>query len=85
MKCPYCGGEMIEGKLHAIPHDTVYWLPEGVDLNSIILTTKRIEEYGGIVLCETMNTAYTGFVKRPSAERPVSFCCKGCRTIFTKF
>lgn len=42
MKCPYCGGEMIEGKLHAIPHDTVYWLPEGVDLNSIILTKKGL-------------------------------------------
>lgn len=84
MKCPYCGREMEAGGLHGLPNDIVYWLPENSDLNFLVLTKRRIEECGGIVLCNAMNAAYTGLTMFAAKERPASYCCKACKAIITK-
>ncbi len=85
MKCPYCCGEMEAGELHGLPHDIVYWLPKNSEFHFMVLTRKKIEEYGGIVLCHTMHTAYVGLMAFLVEEHPVSYCCKECRVIFMKY
>ena len=55
MKCPYCCGEMVAGGLHGLPNDIVYWLPKNTGVHFMVLTRKRIEEYGGIILSNKMN------------------------------
>ncbi|MCI8704468.1 MAG: hypothetical protein HFE60_09350 [Anaerotignum sp.] len=51
----------------------------------MVLTRKRIEEYGGIILSNKMNAAYAGLTAFLAEEHPVSFCCKECRAILTKY
>ena len=85
MKCPYCGGEMAAGELHGLPDDIVYWLPKNTGVHFMVLTRKRIEEYGGINLGNTMNAAYTGLTAFTAGKDLASYCCKECRAILTKY
>lgn len=50
MQCPYCGGEMIEGRLMASRQDSLYWLPDGED-SLIFVTKRRVEKCSGVWLC----------------------------------
>lgn len=73
------------GGLHGLPNDIVYWLPKNTGVHFMVLTRKRIEEYGGIILSNKMNAAYAGLTAFLAEEHPVSFCCKECRAILTKY
>ena len=85
MKCPYCGGEMAAGELHGLPNEIVFWLPQNTGFHFKVLTRKRIEEYGGIVLSNKMNAAYAGLTAFTAGEHLTSYCCKECRAILTKY
>lgn len=50
MKCPFCGGEMADGRLMADGRSgaDLYWMPAGTDV-SLWRTRERVEKKGGLV------------------------------------
>lgn len=52
--CPYCGKAMSSGHLFSPRSCAVYWLPTGVELESWIVSTKSVQERGGVVLGEAL-------------------------------
>lgn len=52
MKCPYCAGEMIRGKIQARGGGGMYWLPENEKI-MVIVSDKKIEKHNGVPLVTT--------------------------------
>lgn len=77
MKCPYCGQEMKLGRLRSASGYGVFWLPEGSEFEGL-LTGKRIEESGGVLLDPVTKIGF--FAK----EKPESWWCPCCRIFLTK-
>lgn len=50
MTCPWCGGELIDGRLMADGRSGVdlYWMPKGQDV-ALFRTRERIEKKGGVL------------------------------------
>lgn len=71
--CPYCGKAMSSGHLFSPRSCAVYWLPTGVELESWIVSTKSVQERGGVVLGEASKF---GFIAK---RRMVSYYCKECK------
>lgn len=78
MKCPYCGQEMKLGQLRSESDRAVFWFPDHIKYRQWILTKKRIEEYGGVVL-DTVSKI--GFFATEKAE---SYWCERCNICITR-
>ena len=78
MQCPYCGQEMKLGRLHGEGGHAVLWLPDKTEYKQWLLTEKRVEEYGGVVL-DTVSKI--GFFAK---TKPESYWCSSCNLCITK-
>ena len=73
MNCPYCGGVMELGYIHAESSHAPYWLPKGAEIKW--LSTKGVENSGGFVLGKATKIGFF------STERPASYYCDHCKLV----
>ena len=78
MKCPYCGQEMKLGRIYGEGEHGVFWLPEKADLGGWILTKKKIDDCGGIMLDTVTKVGFFAMAK------PESYWCDNCQIFITR-
>ncbi len=78
MKCPYCTQEMVIGHIHAPASYGVYWLPETSTIDGMTISSKKIEEVGGVLLDEVTKV---GFISKGKIQ---TYYCEKCNVFITK-
>ena len=82
MKCPFCGEEMILGRIQPAGWRIPYWLPDKVVVKDLpfYLTAKRIERAGGRIVGTATNIGI-GLV---AEELCGSALCETCNLLITQ-
>lgn len=80
MNCPFCGGEMVLGRIQPLGLRAPFWLPDDRQAQDIgpFLTARAVEKVGGRVIGKTTKLA---FIAR---TLPASLLCKKCDFLITK-
>ena len=78
MKCPYCGEEMKLGRIYGEGEHALFWLPEDTAYTQWLLTQKRIEQCGGIMLDTVTRVGFFAM------DKPESHWCDPCRVFITR-
>ena len=76
-RCPYCGGELIAGRIFSDGGHAAWWLPDRAEPGTFV-TEKSIEKRGGFLLGKATKVGLF------AAERPVSLHCANCEILITK-
>lgn len=80
MTCPFCGEEMVLGRIRPMGLRAPFWLPDDYQAHSMgpFLTTKGVESIGGRVIGKA---AKIGFI---AYSLPASLLCRKCDFLITK-
>lgn len=78
MKCPYCSSDLVSGFVFAPSSHALYWLPNGQELGSSIISPNNIKKAGGLVLGEISKVGFF------STQRPETLYCNKCKVLITK-
>lgn len=81
MVCPYCGEEMVLGRIPPIGFRSAFWLPYNVrmeDLGLGFLTVNKIEKFGGRIIGIATNYGLL------SASLCKSYLCQKCNLLITQ-
>lgn len=81
MVCPFCGEEMVLGRIPPIGIRSAFWLPDNVrieDLGPGFLTVNKIEKLGGHILGTATNFGLL------STSLNKSYLCQKCNLLITQ-
>lgn len=75
--CPYCGTTIKPGRIFAKESSVPYWLPDGAQLEKILLSGKAITEANGLAIGKASKI---GFIQK---ECVLTSYCKTCNVLIT--